>query len=201
MTPPDEIMPGWNHEISPDNYDRQAAAIKGLLDENGFNDKFFYIQALYHKGLDSMLVEKLQLQRHDKNVRDFGFYQVVPYESDIFPYWKLRYYQSLSMMNLNYFYIRNNIYVERLAMEDLAVFERGYEASEVNVSEDMLETIIELTWKSVISVHPDGSSAPRGYGFDKQTTTDALVLEIGIEDEELHENETEEDRIHKVEKQ
>jgi len=54
---------GWGEPITaPGTYNGPDAAERGMKDEDDYyNDKFFYIQALYRKSLDRMLVEEFGL--------------------------------------------------------------------------------------------------------------------------------------------
>jgi hypothetical protein len=209
MTPEELHASRWYCGLpSSGNHDRKAAEEKGLFYERGvpaekgcenrFLNRFFYIQALYRKGLDSMLVRRLQLQHHDRYIKDnIGYMPSVSWNDDgTHPYWAFRYYKSMSMMNLDYFYLANEIYIERLKMNELALFERAYEADGVNVSEEMAG-IIERTWKGVINYNADGSSTPVG---DNGYLSDTIFLEVGINGVSLLESAPDKDGTDKLRK-
>ena len=171
------------HRITePGSFQAPAGRERGMYDDDpkGFNDKFFYIQALYRKGLDRMLVEELGLYKYDKEI---GAQSVHFAPEDITGWFEKlprRYFwPSFSMMNLDYIFLRNNMHVERLEGEDLLVFEEAYEAQATEVSGEMWE-VIERTWKQVIEVYPGEEDREAWYSgpfpSDDDPPSNALVL-------------------------
>ena len=171
----------WGEPITaPGFYYGPAAAERGMADEDRqYNDKFFYIQALYRKGLDRMLVEELGLFDYD---REIGEQSDRFAQQDIEAYFKdgprIFFWPTFSMMNLDYIYLRNSVHVERLEGGDLRLFEEAYEARSTEVSEEMRE-VVERTWKFFINVDREGGSDRVQYGR-WGLSSDTLVLEIRI---------------------
>jgi len=178
---------GWGEPITaPGYYNGPDAAERGMKDEDDYyNDKFFYIQALYRKGLDRMLVEKFGLYGYDKEIgRQSDRFAPEDIEAAFSEVPELYYWPIFSMMNLDYIYLRNSVHVERLEGEDLRVFEEAYEARATEVSDEMRE-VIERTWKYFINVDREGGNEivwyQRGGGpSPDDPTSDTLMLEIRI---------------------
>ena len=189
---------GWGEPITaPGYYYGPAAAERGMADEDRlYNDKFFYIQALYRKGLDRMLVEKFGLYGYDKEIgRQSDRFAPEDIEAAFNEVPELYYWPIFSMMNLDYIYLRNSVHVERLEGEDLKVFEEAYAARSTEVSDDMRE-VIERTWKYFINVDREGGNEivwyQRGGGpSPDDPTSDTLMLEINIGDNFTEEDEDE----------
>ncbi|MDR1796193.1 MAG: hypothetical protein LBR44_01925, partial [Clostridiales Family XIII bacterium] len=179
QSPPGAIY----YTVIPHNYDRDVAQAKGMYEDGQFNDKFFYIQTLCRKGLEAMLVAELDLKKYDQQITE-STTSILPLASagvEMMESW-LYYYESFSMMNLDYIFLRNNIYVERLEGADLSAFERAYGAQETEVSTELQETI-DRTWKSIINVDKNGDSKDANYHGNAippelYIPSDSLVLKL-----------------------
>ena len=179
---------GWGVPITaPGEYYWPDAAERGMKDENNYyNDKFFYIQALYRKGLDRMLVEEFGLYGYDREIsRQSNRFAAKDIEAAFSEAAELYYWPSFSMMNLDYIYLRNSVHVERLEEEDLRLFEEAYETQATEISDGMQE-VIERTWKFFINADREGGSHrvwySRGGPSRDDPTSDTLMLEIRIGD-------------------
>ena len=177
---------GWGEPATaPGYYYGPAAEERGMADEDRqYNDKFFYIQALYRKGLDRMLVEEFGLYDYDREIgKQSDRFAQEDIEKAFNEVPELYYWPTFSMMNLDYIYLRNSVHVERLEGEDLRIFEEAYEARTTEVSEEMRE-VIERTWKFFINVDREGGNPIAGYTIGgpspNDPTSDTLMLEIRI---------------------
>jgi hypothetical protein len=179
--------PTFGGSFTPGYFSWPEASAKGLYDEGtGLNVKYFYMQALYRKGLDAMLVEELDLDRYDREIGAQSTHFVPvdimkEFNSDPESY----FWSSLSMMNLDHIFLRNSVHVERLEGDDLQIFEDAYAERATEVSEEMRE-VIERTWKRIINTEADGSNEIyvyySGIPRDDDPTSDTLVLQVWVGD-------------------
>ena len=144
-----------NAEVS----DMNLLISKGLYDNNDYTDKFYRLYMNYHILLDKYLVRKYSLIKYDKAFDESGL-RFIPVEEE-----NMDYYQYISQMDLNYIYLRNNIYVEKLSDEDIDKI--------LSLNDNFLEypreetfELIERTYKDVIDVNNDHSNSLARYGPD-----------------------------------
>lgn len=106
------------------------------------NEKYIELYNKYRKILTKYLIKKLELKKYDELIENSGFnFKKVDVENqDI--------YQYFSSDLLNYIYIRNNIYIEKLTDEE------KNELNSIPSNDDELskleEDFIERTYKKVI---------------------------------------------------
>ena len=118
---------------------------KGLYDNNSVNDKYLMLFKKYKILLDKYLVNKLELNIYDKAIDDSKL-SFVPVISE-----KMDYYQYISSMGLKYFYLRNNIYVEKLSQENIDKILKLSDDELKNPSEEIIK-LIEDTYSDIIDV-------------------------------------------------
>ena len=128
--------------------DMDLLTSKGLYDNNDYTEKFYKLYVIYHTLLDKYLVRKFSLDKYDKSFDTSGL-NFIPVKEE-----NMDYYQYISQMNLNYIYLRNDIYVEKLSEEDMNTF--------LSVTEDFLNNpseklfgLIEKTYRDVINISND----------------------------------------------
>lgn len=118
---------------------------KGLYENDDYTDKFYKLYMNYHILLDKYLVRKFSLDSYDKffDKARLRFMPVKDEDKD--------YYQYISGMDLNYIYLRNDIYVEKLSAEDIDEI--------LNLSNNFIEypkeetfELIERTYHDVIDI-------------------------------------------------
>ena len=102
------------------------------------------IQKLYLKGLEKIISDKIDLKIYDDMFNNLQC-EIKPITSD-----KKTYYHKLSDLKLNFIFIRNNMYVEKLSNEVLDYFKNKINNNDFNI-DDMTLNIINNTYKDVIS--------------------------------------------------
>ena len=122
------------------------------LNENDKNN-YLKLYSLYNELLYCFLIKKLELKKYDDTISNsfVEFVKVDEKNMDI--------YQYLSSNNLNFLYVHNNIYIERLTTEEinkLLNFSNNYN------SEEALD-FINSTYKKVIFESNEGTTM---YGPD-----------------------------------
>ena len=130
--------------INLENYEKQFPFIlnQKLMQEKGLwiekpSRRYFNLTNKYKRLLECSLIKCLPLEQIDSNMEksDLGF---VPVETPA-----MDFYQATSGMGLNYIYLRNNIYIEKLSEKDLVLLES------LNSEEDE-EQFVKRTLKDVI---------------------------------------------------
>lgn len=127
--------------MSPNIFDYEAAYKKNLIESDIFTDRYNKIIDNYKRILGSILEKKLNLSKYDNQIKkaDLYFKPVKDEDKDM--------YQNTSLLGLDYIYIRNNFYIERLPEEILILFE------DLNKSKDDIKQLVKLvldTYPSVI---------------------------------------------------
>lgn len=149
-------METLNFDVFGENIDLFLAKSKGLIINN---DYFCYekIYLIYRFGLEQIISKMTLLSYYDKKINDsnLGFLEVLEEEKD--------YFQSLS--SFKYFYLRNNLYIERLSIENIEKIKK------INIeNEDDRKVLIEIvmkTYKDIIIEYPELSADTIiSFGFD-----------------------------------
>lgn len=113
-------------------YDIEILRKNGLVTGNEVNDNYYKVYSVYRELLERYLIKKLNLQEYDNELGKSEL-QFTPVDLD-----SKDYYQKSS--TLKYFYIRNDICVEKIPNDIILQILRG----------EATEDIIESTYKSVI---------------------------------------------------
>lgn len=110
------------------------------------NDCSLYssIQKLYLKGLEKIISDKVDLKKYD------DMFNNTECEIRSVPSDKKSYYHSLSDLNLNFLFIRNNMYIEKLSDEVLEFFKNKINNNDFSI-DDKTINIISSTYREVIS--------------------------------------------------
>lgn len=118
---------------------------KYILKEKDSKAKKEYISLynLYRKLFTEYIVQKLELNKYDKELEEsiLKFYTTPKEDMDV--------YQYFSSEELKYFYIRNNIYIERLTDENIKFLRDKIEKKNYDLDDETKE-LIENTYKKVI---------------------------------------------------
>jgi len=111
-----------------------------VLDENKKNE-YFHMYSVYRELFTKYIINKLGLKNYDNKLEnsDLEFLKIEPGEMDI--------YQYFSSDKLNYFYIRNNIYLEKLTEEEKQFLKELSDEQEMTME---VEEFIERTFKKLI---------------------------------------------------
>lgn len=105
--------------------------------------EYINLYNLYRKLFTEYIIKKIKLDKYDNEVKEsvLKFYEVPKEEMDV--------YQYFSSEELKYFYIRNNIYIERLTDEELKFLKNKIEKDNYDLDSDTRD-IIENTYQKVI---------------------------------------------------
>ena len=121
--------------------------------------KYLLIYSVYNKLLIEFLIEKYYLKEVDKELekRKDSFPEVPSSEKDL--------YQSLSEGYLKYFYLRNNIYIERLNNEQLNYLFSIYQSNNLELTPQNRQFISD-TYLKLILESPNEKEININYGPD-----------------------------------
>lgn len=116
---------------------------KGLYTENDLNLKFYTLYKNYKILLEKYLCKKLPLKECDDRMHNSGLL-FIPVQKE-----EMDSYQLLSTLNLDYIYLRSDLYVDKLSLEDIELLV-NLSVNELNNPKDELFALIERTYRSVI---------------------------------------------------
>ena len=174
------LTPEEARQMSPNAYDLEMAQEKNLAESDIYDGNYLEVQAAYRALLNYYLCKTGNLDEYQGKM-DSSPYNFLENTGNI--------YKSAGAFGRANIYIRNNIYVERLSLENLTLLLNGMQDNgTVEVSDKLLE-MIQDTMVEVISVRYDDSEAKFEAIYDIgafQTNTapnDALVLAISYEHE------------------
>lgn len=100
-------------------------------------------ELLYKKLFLDYIIKKLKLNEYDEklNKSDLNYISISLEDKDN--------YQKNNSRNLKYFYIRNNMYIERLTQEDIKFIQNKRKNSEELLDEEWIK-FIESTYPKII---------------------------------------------------
>ncbi|WP_428047903.1 hypothetical protein [Candidatus Proelusimicrobium excrementi] len=153
-----------------------------LLVEKGFkiddeNNEYFKLLNNYKKLFESYLKEKLPLELIDDNMKssDLKFVQIKEEDMD--------FYQISSTMGLDYIYLRNNLYIEKLSKEDLEFL------SKKDNLDDEAREFIKRTYLTVINPYENDEKRIVFYGPENgKHLCDSTDVVLGIRYNEFETN-------------
>ena len=135
---------------------------EGLYENGELTDRFYTLYKNYQVLLEKFLLMELPLAEYDDRFFHSGLYftTVKPEDMDI--------YQSLSGMNLRYFFLRNILHVEKLSDEDIEMIVGLDEKELSDPSEDTMN-FIRKTFQWVLSINRDNDDTTYMicYGTDR----------------------------------
>lgn len=126
--------------MSPNDFDYEEAYKKDLIVGDVFTDRYNNIVDNYKKIFGTILERKLNLSKYDNQIKKANliFKPVKEYDKDM--------YQNTSLLGLDYIYIRNNFYVERLPEEVLRLFE------DLNKSKEEIKELVKIVFDTYPTV-------------------------------------------------
>lgn len=149
-----------------------------LIDEQSEQSKKNYISLynLYRGLFTQYIVDKLDLEKYDNLITRSGlnFQETDPEYMDV--------YQYFTSQNIKYFYIRNNIYIERLDEEELNFLKNKLIKQEM-VMDDETISFIEKTYQKLIfeDFLKNGEKCMIQYGPDSSSffaRNDSIVIGV-----------------------
>lgn len=134
-------------QMVPNAYDLDMAKKKGLAENEIYDKNYLEVQAAYMSLLNQYLCGKVALDSYQESL-DKSEYKFMENEETV--------YSKAGAFGRKNIFIRNNVYVERLSEEDLAMLQEGMNNGEVNVTDELL-AMIERTMENIISVRYEDS--------------------------------------------
>lgn len=131
-----QTTPNWT-------YDYEHAKEKGLSDDGEtFNETYFYVQAAYKYVFCQYLNHEVGLQSYDETMVNSAL-SFLPLASEAETF-----YQKNNPLELQFIYLRNNFYVEKLEQSDLETIKSALQ-SEADLTENLL-ALVQRTYSIVI---------------------------------------------------
>lgn len=132
-----------NYEYKPNTIDKK------LLEEKGINERdLISLQVRYKNALESIIKEVIDVKEIDNLIESVSFEIPTNLDEDSF-------YSHFSSLKSKYFYVRNNIHIERLSKEDIETLKTN----------DNHEELVLRTLREVISEKGDmvcyGAALPK----------------------------------------
>lgn len=165
--------------------DMVLASGKGLYVNDDLSDKYYVLYRNYKILLEKYFLNKLPLKEYDDVISNSGllFKTVDKDDMDM--------YQLLSTLNLKYIYLRNNLFVEKLSLDDI---DKLIKLSDKDMSKpnDELFKLIDRTYKEIIDSKPmdEENSYMTRYGPDNDRFWfDSSELVFGIRYDDFAANE------------
>ena len=136
--------------------------------------KYLDLYLLYYDLLYKYLISKLELQKYDDMLLNSQniFYQVAIENMDL--------YQKIGSKYLKYFYLRNNLYIERLSKEELDFLNKKLVNNNHDLDNETL-TFINNTYQKVILENYQGEVYNINYGPDSLSfykPNNALIIGV-----------------------
>lgn len=124
----------------------QEANDKGLITNNELNENYFKVLILYKKILNKYLVDTLNLKKYDDLIKtsELNFIPNSKDNQDI--------YQYTSNMGMDYLYIRNNLFIERLTSDQISLLIDAYDK---NITSKNVTDLVISTYQDVIKYYND----------------------------------------------
>lgn len=163
----------------------RAAEAKGLAADGHLKADYAIVQNMYRAILVPYLAEQLHLAAYDERLATGD---IPAATAALMPF--AQYAQWRAGVPLNYLYIRNNLYVERLAPDEINAF-LAHANDTAFQADPELEAIVTRTYPRVIRlIDSDGQFMT---GFDVSPTqfyNDAVVvgMTVAVADDELNQN-------------
>ena len=162
-----------------------------LLVQKGFKiddeeNLYFKLLNKYKKLFEEYLKEKLPLELIDDNMKksDLKFVPIKKEDMD--------FYQITSTMNLDYIYLRNNLYIEKLSKEDL-----DFLSKKDSLDEESKE-FIKRTYQIVINPYENDEKRIIFYGPENEKhLCDSTDVVLGIRYNEFEQNGMSDDEFQK----
>lgn len=146
--------------------------------------KYLLLYNMYRKLFTVYIMQKLKLKNYDKKIEksELGFTANKKQDMDI--------YQYFSSDILKYFYIRNNIYIEKLNKKEIDFLEKKIQSKNYELDDETMQ-IIESSYRRVIfeDVLKNGELCKTLYGPNSSNFfADNNAIIIGVRYDEFAEN-------------
>lgn len=133
---------------------------------------YLFLLSVYNDFLYKYLINKLKLNSFDEVLLKSknSFIKIKEEEMDIYQYFSSDY--------LSYFYIRNNLYIERLTKEEMDYLYNCFEKNDMNYDTNK-ERFIESTIKKVLLEEPNITNHKKNYGPNSHKyylNTNSIIL-------------------------
>jgi hypothetical protein len=180
----------------PYTYDLNKAKEKGLVDERltELSEYYVELQEVYRVVLEAKLKDELSLVDFNEDIHTLDKYYS-PYTGEVDVH---EGYQSLSTMDLDYVFLRNNIHIENLSDEDIALLKSKVDVEDL-LNDKELTDLVDRTFLEVLEVKVygfDGEKVKKDQQIPYNTRwssccalepelfadTDAIVIEVRAED-------------------
>lgn len=173
--------------INKENYETRFPNLNSnfinILDEDDI-EIYLELYSAYSYFFRKYITDKLDLKKYDDKLTNsnLNYLKVKNKNMDI--------YQNFSRDVLNYFYIRNNLYVERLTLDEKAYVYQKFVTND-DVMSDKMICFIESTYKKVIfeNMNNDGQLYDINYGPDNPmyfAPNNALIIGVRYDDFNLN---------------
>lgn len=165
--------------IFPKNIDMALGEEKKLVSNGKLTTRYVNILGLYKTVLEEVFEEKTEWSTLNQIVldSDLNFPAIEEQNQTI--------YQKTSLGSMDFFYLRNNIYVERLTGEQLAIFDQKLAEDDLEITED-LKKIVEETFELVSIPYLKAKSnteVPYNSSGTKTAKNNAIIIEVGYQRE------------------
>lgn len=121
-------------KLYPCIYDKNILKSYSLMNWK-LNTTFQYYYSCYHSLLDDFLKKELHLNELNEQIKEINR-SVTAFNL----------YHEISSLNLEYVFIRNNIFLERLTKEEFSSFQENYK----NDNREELEQLVKSTYQKLI---------------------------------------------------
>jgi hypothetical protein len=160
----------------PRSYNLEEACKKGLTENpDRFSLLYCILQARYREVLSKFLLGKLPLESFDKEIgeSELGFLPVEAKRQSV--------YQFYDCLGLKYFYLRNNLHIERLNTDELELLKNSI-SEQSSENEDAVTRLVESSWKKIISINEEAGKFTQIYEMNlqgnKEAPGNALIFEL-----------------------
>jgi len=163
---PATLNPGDMIPISTD-----LAESKGLASNGQLNDDYATVQNMYRAILLPRLVQELDLAPYDQELAQDG---IVATTGDSTPFYL--YAQQCAGLPLDYFFFRNNVYVERLGQAQIDAFLAHANDPQFTTDQELIQIVTDTYPRIIRQDDEDGNFQT---GFDTSSRrfyNDAIVI-------------------------
>lgn len=133
-------------EMKYSQADMELAKKAGLHNENGFSERYAVIATVYRYIISRYLCSELEIEEIEKKLRDRNYCFLKTEE-------KKSFYQKYDKSGTDYFYLRNDVHVERLDENALSIIEEAYTDGSDEKLEAAAKVVVD-SWKNVLAFIP-----------------------------------------------
>lgn len=173
--------------INKEDYETRFPNLNGNF-INNLSEKeievYLELYSAYSYFFRKYMIDRLDLRKYDEKLTNsnLNYLKVKDENMDI--------YQDYSKDVLNYFYIRNNLYVERLTLEEKEYVYEKFVTGD-NIMSDKMINFIENTYKKVVfeNISNDGQLCNINYGPDNPmyyAPNNSLIIGVRYDDFNLN---------------